>query len=66
MLAFVTAPSTIRERSGTPVEINQVMAIFQERCNSCHSSNPVDDIWVVAPSDQDSSYGQKLVFDEVE
>ena len=26
------------------------MAIFQERCNSCHSSNPVDDIWVVAPN----------------
>lgn len=50
VLAFITAPKVDRSDSSTPVSIDQVMTIFQKRCNSCHSANPTDSVWVVAPN----------------
>ncbi len=46
---FITAP---KEIGGECKEISftQVYPIFQERCVSCHSSNPTDDVWTAPPN----------------
>jgi len=49
VLAFVTAPNNKSDLTETKVEFREVMAIFQSRCNTCHSENPTDKIWVVPP-----------------
>ena len=50
VLAFITAPKVDQTNFTAPVSIDQVMTIFQKRCNSCHSANPTDSVWVVAPN----------------
>ena len=50
-LAFVTAP--IQKKSGSEMgEINflEVAPIIKNRCASCHSATPTDDVWAVAPN----------------
>jgi uncharacterized membrane protein len=50
-LVIVTAPT--QKKSGKnmpPVSFLSVQPIFQQRCNSCHSSHPVDDIYTTAPN----------------
>jgi uncharacterized membrane protein len=49
--AFVTAPQVASEGECTEeVKFEQVQAIIQTRCITCHSEKPTDDIWKAAPS----------------
>jgi uncharacterized membrane protein len=50
VLAFITAPNTTLDTSSREVSMDEVMTIFRQRCNTCHSSNPTDSVWVVAPN----------------
>jgi uncharacterized membrane protein len=54
---FMTIPKSNLSDSKV-VTFNQIKPIIQNRCSSCHSSNPTDDIFKVAPLglmlDQDS------------
>jgi uncharacterized membrane protein len=50
-LVIVTAPTP--KKSGKdlpPVSFLTVQPIFQQRCNSCHSANPTDDTYTLAPN----------------
>lgn len=50
---YMTAPPSAhsgQQVSGEPVDFKRVEKIVQERCLSCHSSNPTDDVFRVAPN----------------
>ena len=47
--AYVTRPQTANEKCDT-VSFAAIHAIFQERCVSCHSSRPTDNVFTVAPN----------------
>lgn len=55
-LFFYTAPRTapaVAQTNGTPaqtVSFSEVNTIIQNRCATCHSANPTDDVFKVAPS----------------
>jgi uncharacterized membrane protein len=51
-LVIVTAPRSHKEmlENADPVTYSEIQAIFEDRCVSCHSQNPIDDIWKVAPN----------------
>lgn len=51
-LVIITAPKTrnAKTNTGEKMAFSQVLPIFQERCQSCHSSHPTDDVFKVAPS----------------
>ncbi|RYU76398.1 hypothetical protein EWM57_18840 [Hymenobacter persicinus] len=51
-VAFVTAPKneTAGAAACAPVSIAQVQGIVQNRCVRCHSSNPTDEVFKVAPN----------------
>ena len=44
-----TQPVAQQGTDVTPVSFSQVQPIFQQRCASCHSAKPTDDIFKVAP-----------------
>ncbi len=46
---FISAPKKPGECSGD-VSINEVYAIVQKRCISCHSSKPTDDVFTAPPN----------------
>lgn len=49
-LVYMTAASyKISQLNGSPIEFSQVNTVFHKRCVSCHSSQPTDDIFKVAP-----------------
>ena len=49
-LAYLIAPPSTPEASNTErVSFAQVRNILQQRCTSCHSSNPTSDLFPVAP-----------------
>ena len=48
-LIVVTAPKP-STTGGKPVSFSQVAPIFQERCISCHSAKPTDDVQKIAPN----------------
>ena len=48
--AFISAPVKDPNACKTDVTISEVNAIFQQRCMSCHSSKPTDDIFTVPPN----------------
>ncbi len=48
-LVFVTKPET-GSAGKTPVNFTQVFPIIQNRCESCHSSHPTDDVQKTAPN----------------
>ncbi len=47
---FISAPSTNPYECKKEVSITEVQEIIQKRCVSCHSSNPTDDVYKVAPN----------------
>jgi uncharacterized membrane protein len=47
---FITAPSTNPNECKTEVSITEVQTIIEKRCMQCHSSNPTDDTYKVAPN----------------
>ena len=49
-VAFVTAPSNKIEGCEEEITFNQVNTIIQNRCVSCHSETPTDQVWKTAPN----------------
>ena len=50
-MAFMTAPSPPKyENCQEIVSFTEVQTIINNRCTTCHSSNPTDNIWKVAPN----------------
>lgn len=47
---FISAPSTDPYACKKEVSFNEVNEIIQKRCVQCHSSNPTDDVYKVAPN----------------
>jgi uncharacterized membrane protein len=47
---FITAPSTNPYECKKEVSFAEVNAIVQKRCVQCHSANPTDDVYKVAPN----------------
>jgi len=47
---FVSAPAANPNACKSSVSFIQVNAIIQDRCISCHSSKPTDDVYKVAPN----------------
>jgi uncharacterized membrane protein len=50
VLVFALAPSQNKSEIQQMVSISEVKSIIDRRCTSCHSDNPTDDVFVVAPS----------------
>jgi len=50
-VAFATAPAKPKyEDCAEIVTFNEVTSIIRQRCMTCHSENPTDEIWKVAPN----------------
>jgi uncharacterized membrane protein len=50
-LTFVTAPKTNTVcKEGNPPSFSEVKTIIEKRCTQCHSANPTDDVFKVAPN----------------
>jgi uncharacterized membrane protein len=49
-LVYVLSPSQNKVGNEDTVSIAEVVSIMDTRCTSCHSKNPTDDVFVVAPS----------------
>jgi uncharacterized membrane protein len=47
---FISAPSTNPNECKKEVSITEVQEIVQKRCVQCHSANPTDDVYKVAPN----------------
>jgi uncharacterized membrane protein len=47
---FVSAPSTNPYECKKEVQFSEVQEIIQKRCVQCHSKNPTDDVYKVAPN----------------
>jgi len=50
ILAIVIAPKSVESDAIANIKINTVENIMQQRCVSCHSATPTDDIFKVAPA----------------
>ncbi|MGB4845819.1 MAG: urate hydroxylase PuuD [Ferruginibacter sp.] len=48
--AFISAPPKDPGACNTKIEFSEVHMIIQERCISCHSSKPTDDVYKAAPN----------------
>ncbi|HRI23199.1 MAG TPA: urate hydroxylase PuuD [Ferruginibacter sp.] len=48
--AFISAPPKDPGACNTRIDFSEVNAIIQERCVSCHSSKPTDDVYKAAPN----------------
>jgi len=50
MLIFSLAPSSSNNANITKINFSEVETIIEQRCASCHSANPTDDAFRVAPN----------------
>jgi len=50
VFVFALAPSQNKSEIQQMVSISEVKSIIDKRCTSCHSDNPTDDVFAVAPS----------------
>jgi len=50
LFIFSLAPSSNTNQSTTKVGFSEVQTIIENRCSSCHSSQPTDEIFTTAPS----------------
>ena len=50
VLFFALSPSQNKSEIQEIVSISEVKSIIDRRCTSCHSDNPTDDVFVVAPN----------------
>jgi uncharacterized membrane protein len=48
--AFISAPPKDPGACNSKIEFSEVNAIIQERCVSCHSSKPTDDVYIAPPN----------------
>jgi uncharacterized membrane protein len=49
-VAFYTAPQSNKKSCKEEILFNQVTDIVKNRCTTCHSANPTDLLWKVAPN----------------
>lgn len=49
-VAFVTAPQKNNEECKSEVNFTQIYQIINDRCTSCHSSKPTDEVWTAPPN----------------
>ncbi len=49
-VVFLTIPTTIPPDHTPPVAFAEVNAILVQRCHSCHSSTPTDDVFRAPPN----------------
>lgn len=50
-IAFITGPKSIPNAAACrPIKYEEIHSIIQTRCQTCHASNPTDDIFKVAPN----------------
>jgi len=47
---FLTAPQMSNDSCDDEASFTEIYQIFQERCVSCHSSQPTDDVWTAPPN----------------
>ncbi len=47
---FITAPKQVGGECDTKISYTEIYNIFQERCVSCHSSSPTDDVYTAPPN----------------
>ncbi|NQY63039.1 MAG: urate hydroxylase PuuD [Alteromonadaceae bacterium] len=53
ILAYIIAPQTVEltaEQQQQSIDLSQVQSIIDNRCGSCHSEQPTDEIFTVAPA----------------
>jgi uncharacterized membrane protein len=60
-VAYVTAPKQVSTKC-REVSFIEVNAIVQQRCVSCHSSRPTDNIYTTAPNGVKYDTPQEIVF----
>ncbi len=49
-VAFITAPQKNNEECKSEVSFAQIYPIITERCSTCHSSKPTDEVWTAPPN----------------
>lgn len=49
-VAFVTAPEVKTGECNGEVTMTEIYPIFQNRCMTCHSSSPTDEVWTSPPN----------------
>ena len=49
-VAFATAPKAVGGECKDEVTMDTIYPIIVERCTTCHSSNPTDDVWTAPPN----------------
>ena len=50
-MAFMTAPTPPKyENCSEVVSFAEIQTVINNRCTTCHSSNPTDEIWKIAPN----------------
>lgn len=47
---FITAPEPIGGTCDEKSNFTEIYNIFQERCTTCHSSSPTDNVWTAPPN----------------
>jgi uncharacterized membrane protein len=50
VLVYVLSPSQNKFENTTTVSMTEVVDIVNQRCTTCHSKNPTDDVFVAPPS----------------
>lgn len=52
LLIYLSAPVSHEQmlKNADPVSYPEIQEIFSKRCIACHSANPTDDIWKIAPN----------------
>ena len=49
-VAFITAPKSNSDECNSEISFTQIYPIITERCTTCHSSKPTDDVWTAPPN----------------
>lgn len=49
-IAYITAPQLSSEACDSSVSFTQIYSIVNERCVTCHSAQPTDDVWTSPPN----------------
>jgi len=51
-LVIITAPKSNEDmlKNADPVSFSQIREVFDNRCTTCHSANPTDEVWKTAPN----------------
>ena len=52
LMIYLSAPVSHEQmlKNADPVSYAEIQEIFSARCITCHSANPTDDVWKIAPN----------------